>query len=124
MKIDSTKAREYLLHCGALERLRLDTSPDTVPGSDLYATLRRIEIKAARLATAECNGDATPEGWEEKITAAVARVFGGKVPEGFFINGDPRGYTLKIRDTSPVLETVPGLSRDWGRYGILAPDFA
>lgn len=119
MKIDASKAREYLRHC--------ETLADMIPGKygpEIYAALRRIEIKAARLATAECNGDRTPEGWEEKITAAVARVFGGKVPEGFFINGDPRGYTLKIRDTSPVLETVPGLSRDWGRYGILAPSFA
>lgn len=119
MKIDASKAREYLRHCEALAYL----NPPAF-GPEMYAALRRIEIKAARLATAECNGDATPEGWEEKIAAAVARVFGGKVPEGFFINGDPRGYTLKIRDSSPVLETVPGFSRDWGRYGILAPSFA
>ena len=41
----------------------------------------------------------------------------GGLPPGFFVNGDPRGYALKLEPGS-----VPfPLHEDWGRYQILAP---
>ena len=43
---------------------------------------------------------------------------GGKLPKGFFVNLDPRGYALKLEPGS-----VPyPLHEDWGRYQILAPE--
>jgi hypothetical protein len=38
-----------------------------------------------------------------------------------FLNGDPRGYSLKIED-SWMREHKAELHRDWGGYGILAPE--
>jgi len=39
-----------------------------------------------------------------------------------FINHDPRGYALKIKD-GYVTEHNLKIYKDWGGYGILAPDF-
>lgn len=39
-----------------------------------------------------------------------------------FLNRDPRGYSLKIPDEY-VSEHELDIHRDWGGYGILAPDF-
>ena len=40
----------------------------------------------------------------------------------FFINRDPRGYALKIHSEEERIREF-GLYRDFGGYGILAPDF-
>lgn len=40
-----------------------------------------------------------------------------------FVNGDPRGYTLKIDDKYKDKMHKAGVYRDWGGYGIIAPDF-
>jgi hypothetical protein len=37
-------------------------------------------------------------------------------------NGDPRGYALKIEDDY-VREHNLEIHRDWGGYGIIAPEF-
>jgi hypothetical protein len=52
----------------------------------------------------------------ENIEKAVKKLLPGV--EGFFINGDPRGYSLKIKE-----KIYPELHQDWGGYGILAPEF-
>ena len=41
-----------------------------------------------------------------------------------FINGDPRGYALKIDDKYQDRLHKVGIHRDWGGYGIIAPDFS
>jgi hypothetical protein len=38
-----------------------------------------------------------------------------------FANGDPRGYALKIR-SEYVKNNNLDIHRDWGGYGIIAPD--
>ena len=38
-----------------------------------------------------------------------------------FLNGDPRGYALKIRDEYVRAHDL-AIHRDWGGYGILAPE--
>ena len=38
-----------------------------------------------------------------------------------FVNGDARGYALKIMD-SYVMERRLDIYKDWGGYGIIAPD--
>lgn len=108
------KARWKSNQFAALESLR-DTRC-TLSGAEIYRKLRRIEGRASKYATDDCNGDSVPENWRERIEKAVAEVF-LRTPDGFFVNGDPRGYALK-------LEKAPeGMQTDWGRYGLLAPSF-
>lgn len=50
-------------------------------------------------------------------TVCVRNVF-GRIPDGFFVNGDARGCALKLDpDKTPIPE---GMHTDWGRNGILA----
>ena len=87
--------------------------------------LRRLENRANAAATAQCNGSSyggqpyrDEAAWERfiaSVTAGVGRILGA-VPRGFFVNGDPRGYALKIKGKLPE-----GMHTDWGGYGILAP---
>ena len=37
-----------------------------------------------------------------------------------FLNGDPRGYALKLCDQFSKDKII---YKDWGGYGIIAPDF-
>lgn len=122
-------------HLAALASLHPDPAAD---GRAILRRLRRIERVAHDATTAQCNGEAyngqpfrpywdangeetgaTPwQVFEDEITAKVAAVFGGRLPAGFFINGDARGCALKIRR-----EYVPtGLETDWGSDGEMAPD--
>jgi hypothetical protein len=103
----------------------------------LCRKLRKLEREGAALALRLCNG---PEiGYEEAdrreadILDRVNVLLGnaGLVP--VFLNRDPRGYALKIRDGwmraasangNPVAGNLGAfrLHRDWGGYGIIAPD--
>ena len=40
--------------------------------------------------------------------------------DAFFINNDARGYALKLKSEFIKDKTI---HRDWGGYGIIAPDF-
>jgi hypothetical protein len=51
--------------------------------------------------------------------AAIRRAASALVP--VFLNDDARGYSLKIRDEW-MREHKAELHRDWGGYGILAPE--
>jgi hypothetical protein len=116
---------------------------------ELCRRLRRLEGEAARYALRGCNG---PEWESEEAQEKAAARILGKVNEllgqerdncaacegsGYvidfaairkmprivpvFLNGDPRGYSLKIED-SWMREHKAELHRDWGGYGILAPE--
>lgn len=89
-----------------------------------YRTLRTIENRMRHAALMYCNepdyGDDKLEAMKEQTRAAVARLFGGKLPEGFRLNSDPRGYALKIDEE--LVKLPAGLHRDFGGYGILAPE--
>lgn len=96
-----------------------------------YRTLKTLEHKAHHAAEMYCNGEIDEEYYEHRkfiITHAVKKLFGGTLPQGFFINGDPRGYALKINSGNEAgqvhhPEYIPqGLHKDWGDYGILAPE--
>lgn len=75
-----------------------------------------------------CNDEAYTEdqqfGDKAKVVAMVANTF-GILPPGFFINGDPRGYALKIdnelSDGKALIDAVK-LQTDMGGFGILSPD--
>jgi hypothetical protein len=83
--------------------------------------LRRIEKREHRFAEAYCNGDVTltDEEWEARdanTKRQIAKILGYQ-PIGLFINGDPRGYALKVQS-----ENAGDLPQDWGGYGLIAPD--
>lgn len=85
-----------------------------------FKFLQSIERKAHKWAEDSCNyeiSERTEARRNAIIERDIKRVFGGVLPLGFFINGDPRGYALKI---DPEKGDVEGLERDWGGYGILS----
>ena len=93
----------------------------------LCKKLHRLELEYNRLAVDFCNGVFDCDTWENhqtKAEIAVDKLLGYRsknIP--VFINGDPRGYTLKIREDYIRGKNID-LHRDFGGYGILAPDFS
>lgn len=70
---------------------------------------------------------ATEEEQDKFFDAILKKVYSILKPTeeqkaAIFINHDPRGYALKIRD-SYMREHNINMYQDWGGYGILAPDF-
>ena len=88
----------------------------------LCKKLRRYENKAAILAVGYCNGEepADVEQRLETIKTSVINLLGTPAESTVFLNLDPRGYTLKLTSEFCKNRTI---FRDWGGYGILAPDF-
>lgn len=86
-----------------------------------YSTLKALRVlenKANYIATQACNGEIDDQEYDHReifITSEVKRLFNGKLPKGFFVNGDPRGYALKCEGNDKISFT------DWGSYQILAP---
>lgn len=92
----------------------------------LCKALRRLEKQASRAAEDYCNGGMSMEQFEAFEASTLARLDAllgfraAGVP--VFVNGDPRGYALKIWD-GYVRDNDVTIYRDLGGYGILAPDF-
>jgi hypothetical protein len=94
----------------------------------LCKRLRKIERAANQAATDYCNGKIDGEQWERKADYYIACVravlgFGALEPLArvVFVNGDCRGYALKICDAY-IRNNSLELFRDMGGYGILAPE--
>jgi hypothetical protein len=125
-------------HHAALETLRAPDCTDT--GLQLWRKCRQLEAVARAGATARCNGEtftildnpkagaiefnfcADEIAWDEfcDLVAGRAEMIFGQLPAGFFVNGDARGYALKL---NPDKAAIPaGLHQDWGRNGILAAE--
>ncbi len=91
-------------------------------GLAVWRKLVKIELQLHQSAEDYCNGLIDSDAWEaikdsqERIIARISST--GKMPKGVFINGDPRGYALKLDDKRA--KKFPGLHRDWGGYGCLA----
>lgn len=98
----------------------LDAGLDPV---QLCKALRRLETLAHRLTTDYCNGKTFELAYEQETAKILARVdkLTNYKAQGLpvFVNGDPRGYALKL--DMDTMKTVK-LHRDMGGYGILAPD--
>lgn len=91
-------------------------------GIALWRLLARLERKvaAACLSYSNDSGYGT-ERWErvnDEARTELSRIFGGSIPKGVYINGDPRGHALKL--DSDEVKVPEGMERDWGGNGILA----
>lgn len=97
---------------------------------ELCKKLFRLEKKAHNLCEIECN---TGEDKDVELSAILTKVKKILFPDTFssdpdlyksvFINGDPRGYALKIK-SEYVKEHNLKIDQDWGGYGLIAPDFS
>ena len=100
----------------------------------LCKKLKRLEAKAYYLSLSYCNGEngVNTDNWEEltrPILKKAAKILNIKNEYPLcsddywplFVNGDARGYALKIRENY-VREKGLKIYQDWGGYGILAPD--
>lgn len=107
-----------------IDFFNLDKSTDPIK---LSKRLFALESKASRIMLQYCNGAIGADDVDEREAKIEKRLFSiipkeSKNAERIFINRDPRGYTLKIKN----YEDEQGLNfyfRDWGGYGIIAPDF-
>lgn len=91
----------------------------------LCKKLHTLEGKAHRLATQYCNGyinDTQFDVETDKVLKSVRKVLNCNDAYPIFVNGDARGYALKICDDYVKLANLK-IHTDWGGYGILAPDF-
>ena len=90
----------------------------------LSKALFSLENKAHRITTLECNTgqDFAPElaRIRMKVLEKLELKEADPLAKAIFINGDPRGYALKINDKAAKNLTI---YKDMGGYGILAPDF-
>jgi len=91
-------------------------------GRQLSLELWRLEKQANKGATDWANGHIN-EMQAEAISNTVENRVRNLFPnlEGFFCNGDPRGYALKIRTETMKAKGYP-LTTDWGGFGILSPE--
>ena len=94
----------------------------------LCKKLFRLENKAHRLSTDYCNGVIDIQEWENscnKIYSSLEKILKQDEQEiDIFINGDCRGYALKINDTwLRDNDFYHKIHQDWGGYGIIAPNF-
>ena len=111
----------------------------------LCKALRRLEVKAHKAAENWCNGTPGPKApaaehdsdyWgdvgERQVEKAVKLLGGaskGNEDIGIIFNGDARGYALKISAVEhdfcglPDTAECRAIYKDWGGYGIIAPDF-
>jgi hypothetical protein len=138
------RAAALLAHYDTCERLAaaLGAPAGTVDGKKISVALLHLEKVAHDGATAYCNGEtfSAPKlrdapfhfgrdenAWDNltKLIALRMECVFGKLPPGFFVNGDARGYALKIdpenTEGRALIESVR-LHTDWGRNGILSPE--
>lgn len=121
-EIDNVK-RWRAQHHKALEEIAVDLqSPAPIDGWKIWRKLRRIEREVSDVILAySCDNNCTIEQWEsakDKAIADVKKVFGGKLPKGFFLNSDPRGHALKLE---PGSYPYP-MEKDWGGNLLLAAE--
>lgn len=128
MAIKNTKQiqkENIIKHGESLKKFfNLDSSTDALK---LCKSLHRQEIKAHKITTALCNGDIEQEEGDKKLNLIldkVDKILNFRTKKILvFINGDARGYALKISDKHEKSIRTFGIYKDWGGYGIIAPEF-
>lgn len=120
----SAKREAELRHVFRLQRI-FPKAKDLI-GAELYRRLHRLEAEAHSFAERCCNEDIPEEKQTRKDKSILDRldaVLGFRaagVP--VFLNGDPRGYAIKIDDAYVKAHGLE-IERDWGGYGIVCPEF-
>ena len=119
-------ARELFSHVCNLQKLANVTT--YYEAFLIYKKLHRIEARMNRVFTNECNGvSQLTEAQEEKRDQRVLKQLTELLPglKTIFLNGDPRGYSLKIssEEARELRDKGINIYTDWGGYGILCPDF-
>jgi len=95
----------------------------------LCKRLRRLENRAHAIQERICNGeldltDNLSDELDQRLLSSLDKIINfKKAGISVFINGDPRGYALKI-DDEYVKEHNLDIHQDWGGYGIIAPDLS
>lgn len=119
------RTRELNDHYNVLRRLALACGAKSPDGKKLSLALLKLEREAHKRAEDYCNGVIDSDHWdkiEERISGEVQALFNNNL-KGFFVNGDPRGYALKIESEVNALDYAKiGLVRDMGGYGLLSPE--
>lgn len=139
-----------LAHYATCERLAALLGAPCHDGKKISIALWNLEKKAHAGATAHCNGESLQcqfyasakmratmpnefdfcrdeNAWErfaDLVKTEVGFIL-GQCPASFFVNGDARGYALKIDNETPEGRALIGkakLHTDWGGYGILSPE--
>lgn len=122
MKTSYYMARDIVRHVDALAALFPAIADDRAAAWD---RLQQLERQGNTLTTQACNGFIDDDEYEKRERALLGRVdrLTGFRALGVpvFVNGDPRGRTLKI--AWGTRDRVPGLYTDMGGDGILAPNF-
>ena len=107
--------------------LKLFPKAATTDPVELCLKIRRIETRCHRLALSLCNGTTQQASYERGVAKALydlRALLGDSVHLAHvFVNGDPRGYALKIDDAYQRANNLD-LPTDWGGYGLLAPDLS
>ena len=120
-----SNAAGYVRH---IENLATIAKVSYFEGEKIYKYLHRVEARFHTIAGNECNGygpELTEEQQEARDNRAIARIRELVPLDTIFINGDPRGYALKVseEEAKKLREQGINLYTDWGGYGILAPEF-
>jgi hypothetical protein len=97
----------------------------------LYGLLAQLEREGSKLAEDKCNRPMAESEYERRKTSIDRRVREILRPDlagiKLILNcGDPRGCALKIDDADMRRlweENKLAIERDWGGYGIIAPNF-
>ena len=117
------QAENILQHGFKLNRIfKTDFGP-----VELCKKLHRLEVKACRANENLCNIEGYGQEKADKVWDSVEKSLDNilnfnalGIP--VFVNTDPRGHALKIKDDF-VREFNIDIPRDWGGYGILCPEF-
>jgi hypothetical protein len=116
-KISLQKCREYISHIQNLSNL---LGIDEIEAERIYAKLIRLEKELQGVNEYEatyCTTEFTREQ-REFITKNAMELL-APVKDRIIINRDPRGYAIKM-----IPEKTPdNFTKDWGGFGILAPEF-
>jgi len=118
-KIKAVNAPALINHLKVISKISTDPNCPPYP-FDVLGKLYKLERKAHKITTAQCNGEGNEEAQDKQLNKILTRVNELLKVKTAFINGDPRGYALKIKETEAK---ELGIYQDWGGYGILAPQF-
>ncbi len=112
--------------------IRIFNLPSDTDPIKLCKKLRTLERKASYLTEEECNNGNIDN--HVKLCDILTKVKKILFPDyakmveltplylAVFINGDPRGYALKIKSEYVAKHNIR-IYRDFGGYGIIAPEF-